>query len=205
MAPTADSGGSRGRGRFLTPDAIVDAARRLVENEGLDGLTIRKITAVLGATPMAMYRHFPEKRALLQAMLDEVAASIPQPPRTGTPREQLVAVVLAVHNHLRANSWAIPVLREGTVFTARHVEHVLTLLQQAGLGPEAAVNAYSALWWLTLGHLSVLEASAPERGGAGSDSPLAGLPPAMIAQVEKFDHDVAYAGALHALVDGLLG
>ncbi|GAA2786883.1 TetR/AcrR family transcriptional regulator [Crossiella cryophila] len=56
----------------LTRDRIVAAALRLVEADGLDKLSVRKLGAALGVEGMAIYHHIPNKDALLQALVDRV-------------------------------------------------------------------------------------------------------------------------------------
>jgi len=51
------------------------AARELFDQGGADGVSMRRIADKAGITPMAIYRHFPDKDALLNAlMLDGLAA-----------------------------------------------------------------------------------------------------------------------------------
>ena len=58
-----------------TQTRIFIAARELFDEDGLEGLSMRKVAEKVGITPMAIYRHFPDKDALLNAlMLDGLAA-----------------------------------------------------------------------------------------------------------------------------------
>jgi AcrR family transcriptional regulator len=58
-----------------TQTRIFLAARALFDDAGAEGLSMRKIAEKVGITPMAIYRHFPDKDALLNAlMLDGLAA-----------------------------------------------------------------------------------------------------------------------------------
>ena len=50
-------------------DKILRAAQRIHDKEGLDGLSIRRVSARVGLTPMAIYRHFADKDALLDALV----------------------------------------------------------------------------------------------------------------------------------------
>ncbi|MCF7928323.1 MAG: TetR/AcrR family transcriptional regulator [Spirochaetales bacterium] len=52
------------------------AAIELVDQAGFHGLTIRKLAASVGVTEPAVYRHFPSKQALIQAMLERLQAAI---------------------------------------------------------------------------------------------------------------------------------
>ena len=57
---------------------ILDAAERVAE-QGSDALTMRALAADLGSAPMALYRHFPTKEALLNALLDRVLGRFEPP------------------------------------------------------------------------------------------------------------------------------
>jgi AcrR family transcriptional regulator len=59
----------------MTRDRIVAAARAVLEKEGIPGLTVRKIAANAGLSPMAMYRHFADKDALLDALMADGLAA----------------------------------------------------------------------------------------------------------------------------------
>lgn len=49
-------------------DALLDAGERMLEREGVAGLSLRKLGRELGVTPGAPYRHFEDKDALLTAL-----------------------------------------------------------------------------------------------------------------------------------------
>lgn len=54
-----------------TRDRILAAARRLVIAEGSPAVSMRKIGSAVGVTPMAVYRHFPNREALLDAVAEQ--------------------------------------------------------------------------------------------------------------------------------------
>lgn len=54
----------------MSRDRIISAAKAVLDREGIAGLTIRKVGARAGVSPMALYRHFPDKSALLDALMD---------------------------------------------------------------------------------------------------------------------------------------
>ncbi|AWV07928.1 TetR/AcrR family transcriptional regulator [Marilutibacter maris] len=51
--------------RTDTAERILAAARRLFEHEGPAGVTMRRVAAAAGLSPMAIYRHFDNREALL--------------------------------------------------------------------------------------------------------------------------------------------
>ncbi|HYG93943.1 MAG TPA: TetR family transcriptional regulator [Nocardioides sp.] len=53
---------------------VVDRAIRGLDEHGLEALSMRRLAADLGVQPSALYHHFPDKRALLAAVADEVLA-----------------------------------------------------------------------------------------------------------------------------------
>ena len=63
-----------------TREKILAAARRAFESHGLEGLSLRDVAAKVGITPMAIYRHFENKDALVDALvmdaLDEWSALV---------------------------------------------------------------------------------------------------------------------------------
>jgi AcrR family transcriptional regulator len=60
---------------YVTPNStasrIASVARRLLDKEGTEAVTMRRIAASVGVTPMAIYRHYPDRASLLNALADE--------------------------------------------------------------------------------------------------------------------------------------
>ncbi len=56
---------------YMSRERIFSAAKAVLELEGVSGLTVRKVAARAGLSPMAMYRHFADKDALLNALMDD--------------------------------------------------------------------------------------------------------------------------------------
>jgi AcrR family transcriptional regulator len=52
-----------------TRDRIFKAARRLFDEKGLEGVSLRNVAKKIGITPMAIYRHFEDKEALVDALV----------------------------------------------------------------------------------------------------------------------------------------
>ena len=57
---------------------ILDAAARIVGEEGMPALTMRRIGSELGADPTAVYRHFRNKQELLTELSDRLFATKPE-------------------------------------------------------------------------------------------------------------------------------
>ena len=56
----------------LDRDLVIRTAMGVADTEGLDAVTIRRLASELGVTPMALYWHFEDKQALLDALSDEL-------------------------------------------------------------------------------------------------------------------------------------
>ena len=54
-----------------TSERIAKAARLLLDKEGVEGVTMRRVAKAVGITPMALYRHYPDRAGLLNALADE--------------------------------------------------------------------------------------------------------------------------------------
>jgi AcrR family transcriptional regulator len=59
----------------MTKDRILRAARAVLERDGIDGLSVRKVAQRAELSPMALYRHFADKDALLNALMEDGLAA----------------------------------------------------------------------------------------------------------------------------------
>ena|SRR5487761_486002 len=55
----------------MTKDRILSAAKAVLESAGFEGLTIRRVAQRADLSPMALYRHFKDKDALLNALMED--------------------------------------------------------------------------------------------------------------------------------------
>jgi AcrR family transcriptional regulator len=53
-----------------TEERIAETALKLLETGGEDGVSMRRVAAAVGITPMAIYHHFADRRALLNFVVD---------------------------------------------------------------------------------------------------------------------------------------
>lgn len=54
-----------------TSERIATAARRLLDKGGVEAVTMRRVAAAVGITAMAVYRHYADRKGLLNALADE--------------------------------------------------------------------------------------------------------------------------------------
>jgi AcrR family transcriptional regulator len=85
-----------------TPGDFVAAAFDIVDAEGLASLTMRSLGDRLGVDATAVYRHFPNKDALVDALLDGVFAEVTDDQLTGdTPGDRIIALATGIRQSFR--------------------------------------------------------------------------------------------------------
>ena len=101
--------GGKGRRRpELTPEAIVAAAIRIADHDGLEAVSIRRIASEIDARPMSLYDHFVNKDALLVAMADKVVGEVLiDPPLPAGWRNALAAISRQLYAMLVRHPWLV--------------------------------------------------------------------------------------------------
>ncbi|MET9385905.1 TetR/AcrR family transcriptional regulator [Streptomyces sp. NPDC002928] len=108
---TGTETGRRGRGRppRLSSERIVEGAVAELEREPSVSLTIKRVADSVGAAPMALYRYFPDRDALLQATADHVLAAMERAPISDGPwQDRLRAWMRAGQERLRPYPQLVP-------------------------------------------------------------------------------------------------
>jgi AcrR family transcriptional regulator len=204
---------ARGRPPTIDREAVLDAALRLLDAEGVEALTMRRLARELGVSAMAPYRYVGSKDELLMVLVDRLAARLVYPPRPRDPKGAILVLWATIYESLAEHPWVPEVLARRRMMAPSvlgAVEEIHAALRDAGLSIEAAVRAYRLMWNFTLGALLV-------RAGARSEMPsrqqgLRGAPdpgryPMLAAAAAAWTeaHDIdTYREDLEALVDALL-
>jgi AcrR family transcriptional regulator len=129
----------------LSREAIADAALRLLDRDGLDGLSMRRLATELGTGPASLYWHVQSKDELLELLVDRVMGEIELPePDPSRWQEQLKQFgresrrVMRSHRDIaRITLGRIPMGPN----LVRFVEWMLVLLRGAGVPDRAAAYA----------------------------------------------------------------
>jgi AcrR family transcriptional regulator len=83
--------------RNNTADRIANAALSILENEGPEAVSMRRVAQAVGITPMAIYHHFPSREALLNTITNREFARllsfIQAHPLSGGVEDRLLAVM----------------------------------------------------------------------------------------------------------------
>lgn len=216
---TPGEGRATGRPPRISRAKIVRTARRIVDEEGVGRLTMRRLAKEVGSTPMALYHHVGDKEELLLLLLDDFAASMPRPELPADPRERVISAARAMHDGLARCPWIVEVLTADDLMSDAalwYVEHIVDGAIECGLSPEEAVHAYRSIWYYTAGEL-IIRASAGRRREQGGrlthrEQVFSALDPealprlsALAGRWEALTARETYAEGLRSLVDGLLG
>jgi len=132
----------------LSRDRILQAALELVDESGLDALTMRKLGQALGFEAMSLYNHVANKDDVIDGMLDLVLAESEAPARAGDWASAIRASAISVHDALHRHPWAVNVLfSPDRVRPARlrYMESLLATLREGGLSADATYTAYHVL------------------------------------------------------------
>jgi TetR/AcrR family transcriptional regulator, tetracycline repressor protein len=167
--PVKRSSRQRGRPPRVSRDQILAVALRIVDERGLEQLTMRRLAAELGVDPMTIYGHVSDKAALFDGLTELVLAQVEVPPPTGRWTEDLRAVARAARTTFLAHPHVVPLLGTRPPITRPAfalVEAITSILLDAGLSEEQAADGFDCLGRLIVGHV-LAEAGRPPGGEVG--------------------------------------
>ncbi|MEV6768164.1 TetR/AcrR family transcriptional regulator C-terminal domain-containing protein [Nocardia sp. NPDC051030] len=151
-----------GRGGPVTRAAVLSAALAIVDRDGVEGLSMRRLAEAVGRDPMVIYRHVPNKAAVLDGVAEIVFAQLSVDVKDSDWTAQLRVIArdfraLALeHPHVVALLVTRPLatpLGQRPPAVVRPLEDILTLLTQAGFSGETALHIYRALFGFLYGHI----------------------------------------------------
>ncbi len=145
----------------LSRERILESALVLVDEHGLESLTMRKLAQELGFEAMSLYNHVANKDDLINGLLDLVLAECELPSTVGDWDVAVRRSAISVHDALRRHPWACSLLMMPShVRPARlqYMDALLGSLRDAGFSAETTFTAYHVLDGHILG-FSLWEAS----------------------------------------------
>ena len=146
----------------LTPERIVDEAIALLDAEGPEALSMRRLAARLGTSTMSTYHHVPDKQTLIEAIAERTMSELEQPSDDVPWDEAVRRMATSFRGLTHAHPAVFRVLLSGERPTAlvRTADDVVHRLEAAGFDPEAALMTFRTLIRYLLGS-TVLEADTP--------------------------------------------
>lgn len=182
----------------LSRSLVVDAALAMIDDEGLDALTMPRLAERLGVGTMSLYRHVDGKDDLVTAVAEQVLSGVEVP--AGAPDDwegRVVGYVRALRGQALAHPALSRILADrgltvGPVFD--QLEQVHTILRAAGFPATDAVRAFYALLTYVFGFVMWELPRVHQQ-------PAATYTTAWLTSIDRLDAD-AYP-TLHALRDTL--
>ena len=157
-----DANAAANGGGKITRELVLAAALDIIDRDGVEGLSMRRLARALGRDPMILYRHAPNKAALLDGVAETVLAKL----TVDATDPDWVGQLRSVARNYRALALAYPHVVPLLVTrplatplalrphgTLRPLEDVLALLTRAGFTGPDALHIYRALFGFLHGHV----------------------------------------------------
>jgi len=139
----------KAKGPALTEERIREAALELIDREGIEGFSTRKLGAALGCEAMAIYWYYPSKDALLDAVVDTLMTKMPvEPAKEGDWIDAFRKLARAFRSLSKLHPRAFPLLatrRFATEGTYRFLEGVFALAKANGIDDRTTARFYRAV------------------------------------------------------------
>jgi len=156
-----------GRRPALTREQILTAAVAIIDADGVDALTMRRLGQALARDPMAIYRHTPDKDALLDGVVEHVAAELitPREPDSNGNGDWEAVLRTTAHTFRRvalAHPHVLPLLLTRPLSgplalrplgTLQLLEDLLELFSTAGFDQHGALHAARLFTGFLYGHV----------------------------------------------------
>lgn len=141
------------RARFTVSD-IAAAALRIVDRDGLGGLSMRSLATALGTGPMTLYNYVRDRGELEELVAEAVIAEVKVPAASEDWCADVRGIASAIWEAVRRHPNAVPlVLTRRTVSASSYVaaDRLIGALKRAGLADEDLLASFRAVLGLVMG------------------------------------------------------
>ncbi|MEU5423878.1 TetR/AcrR family transcriptional regulator C-terminal domain-containing protein [Streptomyces sp. NPDC001407] len=143
----------------LSREQIVSVALELLDADGIDALSMRKLGTRLNAGATSLYTHVTNKDELVELVVDEIYGEIEVPDAPGTPdqwRSAVIGCARSLRSVFHRHPWVVSALGEAGVVSLgpnamRLSEGMLGIFEEAGFSLEQADLAVNAVVSYTIG------------------------------------------------------
>jgi AcrR family transcriptional regulator len=152
----------------LTRPRILAAAVDLINADG--DVSMRALATRLSVTPMALYKHYPNKDALLLDVVEEISRDLSLPAEEQDPVADSTAVARGLHDFLAGHPWMVRLIATGQLASPRGFDvsdRLIRAARHAGLDDAAAFAFYRTMFATVLGQVTIT-ATRTERAAAGT-------------------------------------
>jgi AcrR family transcriptional regulator len=139
----------------LTRQLVLEAGLRIVDSEGLAALTMRRLGRELGVEAMSLYRHVPNKEALLDGIVELIVLEIDVPAWPDGDWKEATRQILRSYRraaHAHPNAFPLVTMRPlNTPEALRRLDVTFEILRRAGFDEATAIVAFRTLAGYTRG------------------------------------------------------
>ena len=142
----------------LSAETIFEAALALVDEDGIEALTMRRLAGKLGVATMSLYSHVPNKDQLLLGVVNLATSEIALPEPGTPPWEALRGITREFRRVALVHPNLVPLIvrRPPTGSQGLYVlEAALDALRRAGMSPAQAAQAYRVSASFAIGFVSL--------------------------------------------------
>jgi len=142
----------------LSRERIITAAVAIVDAQGLEALSMRKLGASLGVEAMSLYNHVTNKDDVLDGVLDHVLREVPLPDPALAWDDQLWVLGRGFRDAGLAHPGVLPMFGARAIRTLEAhapLEAAFGILRDAGLDGDAALDAFLSLSSFVLGFVLI--------------------------------------------------
>jgi TetR/AcrR family tetracycline transcriptional repressor len=200
----------------LTRERIVDAALRVMDTDGLDAVSMRRVAREVGVEAMSLYNHVRDKEDLLNGVIEQVMSSVdlPEDPVDDDWIAYGREIAYGWRTLLRAHPSLLQVFAErkragASVEALRPMEAALLALRRAGLSESDAVLAFQTIGGYIFGSV-MMESGALFGGKDGGATPMPDVAPDQLPNIaaclpflSNCDFDAQFAFGLDLMLDGI--
>lgn len=212
-----ERGAAAPRREPLTRERILRAALRIMDEEGLEAVTMRRVGRELGVEAMSLYNHVADKDDILNGIAELVMAEFDFSEETDDWKHDARRAAHAWRAMLKSHPNVMILLSERrspitSPEALRPTEHALSLLRRANLTPEETVRAFRAFGGYIQGSVLMELASIYGEG----DAPRQGVDWSTMLSPDEFpcvcehagflthcDEELDFDFGLELLIDGL--
>jgi len=169
----------------LSRDKIVEAALHVMDAEGLEAVSMRRVAREVNAEAMSLYHHVRDKDDLLLGIRERVLSTFTDPGTQGDWEARAREAARSWRHILRAHPNIMVLISESKRFemtptSMRPTETALRLLREVGLPEDDAVKAFCALGGFIVGfvmfEIGVTHATGPSDAPPTPEGLVAALP-----------------------------
>ncbi|MBK7895562.1 MAG: TetR/AcrR family transcriptional regulator C-terminal domain-containing protein [Candidatus Promineifilaceae bacterium] len=139
----------------LTRELVLEAALKILDEQGIVGLSMRKIASALHVEAMSLYNHVENKNDLLNGVVDLVLSRIELPDAALPWRDRLEVSAMKIYEAFIQHPALVIVIssEQGTPNVMQGVDSIIAALEDAGLPPQQQVNAFRGLLAMCFGFI----------------------------------------------------